>query len=295
MRELDLLRIVEELLGGEDVEVPAGKHDAAFVKFGDSYLVLSCDTVNELCDFPPGMTAEEYGHMALAVTLSDLAASAAKPLYFLSSISLKAADAELLRRIILGMKRLAERYGVKIVGGDIDFGSYVSIAGFAVGVAERVLTRCGARPGEKLFLTDITGKAELCLRMLREGYSREELPFAEKLYAPTPRVEEGLKIAEFASAATDVSDSLAVSLHNMACDVRLVVDIDSVDLSEIGGDEELFLYGGGDYELLFAADDSDVGIEIGYVEEGGGVFARKGGRLKRVERRGYEHFQDSTR
>ncbi|MCS7121191.1 MAG: thiamine-phosphate kinase [Archaeoglobaceae archaeon] len=293
MKELELIEAVKEILK-EDVEVPAGLHDAAIAKLGDYYLVLTCDTVSELTDFPEEMKAEEFGHLALAVTLSDLAACGAKPLFFLNSICLKEADVELFRKILIGMKKLAEKYDVKVVGGDIDFGKYITIAGFAVGVADRVIVRTNAKPGEKVFITDLTGKAELCLRLLKKGLKRKDLPFDEKLYTPEPRINEGLIVSKFASAITDVSDSLAISLYNMAEKVKILIDLDSIDLSELEGygedPEELFLYGGGDYELVFTSEDSEIGFEIGRVYEGSGVFAKKGNKVSRVERRGYFHF-----
>ena len=129
MREFDLLKIVEEFFGNEEVEVPAGKHDAAYLRIGKKLIVVSCDTVNEKSDFPPFMLPEEMGHMAVAVTLSDLAACGAKPLYFLSSISMKTADDEFFRKLLIGMRGLASRYGVKVVGGDIDFSSTLTIVG----------------------------------------------------------------------------------------------------------------------------------------------------------------------
>ncbi len=296
MRELELLRIVSELLGDENVPVPAGAHDAAIVEIAGELIALSCDTVNEVSDFPPGMKPEEYGHMAAAVAFSDLAACCAKPLFLLNSISMREADVDLFRSVLRGMKTLAAKYGAKVVGGDLDFSPILVISTFAVGRCSRTITRSGARPGEKVFLTGVTGKAELCLRMLKSGVSREDLPFADKLYTPEPRIREGLAIAEYVGAATDVSDSLAISLHAIAesSGVKVIVDVDAVDLSELEEYDknavELFLYGGGDFELLFTADSSDVGIEIGRVEEGSGVFARIGGKTVEVEKKGYQHF-----
>ncbi len=299
MREFDLLRVVVEFFGNENVAVPAGRHDAAYAKFNDKYLVLTCDTVNEISDFPPYMVPEEYGHMALAVTLSDLAACCAKPLYFLSSISLPEADEDLLRKVLSGMKRLADRVGVKIVGGDLDFSKLITISGFAVGVAGRIVTRAGAKPGDRVYITGITGKAELCLEMLSRGASREDLPYAENLYTPLPKINEALKISDSVGALTDVSDSLAISLHNIAAasSVRIVVDAAKIDLSPlkeyVNYDKalNLFLYGGGDFELVFTSERSDIGFEIGWVESGSGVFIKTGEQTIPVDFRGYSHFQ----
>ena len=291
MKEFDLIKIVERLFGNEDVITPAGKHDAAYVKIGNRLVVLTCDTVNEISVFPPYMLPEEKGWMAIAVTLSDVAACGAKPLYFLSSISLK--STEHFEEILKGMKKVADRYGVKIVGGDIDFGEITTIAGFAVGEARRHITRRGAREGENVYITDLPGKAQLCLEMLENGAKREELPYAERLYTPVPRIEEGMKIAGYASAMTDVSDSLAVSLHQISQSSNVKIVIDSIDLSHLSGARnplELFLYGGGDFELVYTAKNSEDGIRIGRVEKGRGVFAEFEGKTFEVEFRGYSHF-----
>jgi len=293
MREFELIKVVEELFGKEDLDVPAGTHDAAFLRRGTEFLVFTCDTVNEISDFPKYMKPGEFGKMAVAVTLSDLAASGARPMVFLSSISMKKADEELFRAILGGIKEWCEKFGVKVAGGDIDFSPVLTIAGFAVGAAKRVITRAKAKPGDRLFITAPLGKAQLCLEMLEKGFVRDELPYAEKLYTPEPRIDEGLRIAEFANALTDISDSLSVSAHLISRDSRVKVVLNpDVDLSHLTGyvDKEkaleLFLFGGGDYELLFTAEDSDVGIEIGRIEEGSGVFLGK----KALEFRGYSHF-----
>jgi len=293
MKEFELLKIVEEFFGREALDVPAGKHDASFLKYGSEFLVFTCDTVNEISDFPKFMKPEEFGKMAVAVTLSDLAGSGAKPLVFLNSISMKNADQELFRRIMIGIKEWADKFGVRVAGGDIDFSSVLTITGFAVGSARRVITRAGAKPGDKLFITGPLGKSQLCLEMLEKGFRREELPYADRLYTPEPRIDEGLKIAVFANAITDISDSLSVSAHLLSKESKVKVLIDpEVDLSHltdyvsIEKAFELFLYGGGDYELLFSAEDSEIGIEIGRLEEGRGVFLGN----RAVDFRGYSHF-----
>uniref|UniRef100_A0A7J2THM5 Thiamine-monophosphate kinase n=1 Tax=Archaeoglobus fulgidus TaxID=2234 RepID=A0A7J2THM5_ARCFL len=294
MKEFELLKIAEEIFGNEDIDVPAGKHDAAFLRYKDDFLVLTCDTVNEISDFPKFMEPEEYGKMAVAVTLSDLAGSGAKPLVFLNSISLREPDEGLLRKIMLGIKEWAEKFDVKVAGGDIDFSPIITISGFAIGRAKRILTRHGAKVGDKVFITDNLGKAQLCLKMLEKGFRRSELPYAQKLYTPEPRISEGIKISEFANALTDISDSLAISANLIAkaSGVKIIIERRKLDLSHltdfVSEEEaiELFLYGGGDYELLFTAEDSDLGIEIGRVEKGQGVYLDR----KIVPFRGYSHF-----
>ncbi|MFN3383307.1 MAG: thiamine-phosphate kinase [Archaeoglobaceae archaeon] len=294
MREFDLLKIAGDIFGNEELEVPAGKHDAAFLRYCNEFLVFTCDTVNEISDFPKFMEPEEYGKMAVAVTLSDLAGSGAKPIVFLNSISLREPDEMLFRGIMLGIKEWANKFGVKVAGGDIDFAPILTIAGFAVGKAERIVTRSGAKPGDKVFVTETLGKVQLCLELLEKGYERKDLPFAEKLYTPEPRIAEGLRVAKFASSMTDISDSLAISANLLANASKVKISLEKkklpleplLDFVDEDKALELFLYGGGDYELLFTAEESDIGIEIGKVEKGSGVYLGE----KEVFFKGYSHF-----
>lgn len=294
MKEFDLLKIVEEFFGHEDILIPAGKHDAAYVRANDKFLVLTCDTVNEKSDFPRFMKAEEMGYMAASVTLSDIAACGAKPLFFLNAISMKEADFDLFKRILIGIKDVCSKYGVKVAGGDIDFSETLTISGFAVGEAKRIITRNSAKPGENVYVTGLLGKAQLCLELLEKGFDRESLPYPESLYKPEPRIREGLKISEYASALTDISDSLAVSAHLMARGSGVKIVFESIPTKHLENYPvdplELFLYGGGDFELLYTAKHSEDGIKIGKVEEGKGVYLKVDEELKKVEFRGYSHF-----
>jgi len=223
--EFELIRLASEIFRTkrEDVLVGAGEDDCAVVRIGNHNVVLTADNLHEKADFPPGMLPEEIGHMALAVNLSDLAATGAKPLYFLYTITLK--DTDTFERILEGMRRLAERYDVAVVGGDIDFGDELFISGFAMGVAERYVTQSGAKPGDKVCLTGLLGKAQLSLEQLFSGVDRSEIAYPESLFTPEPRVVEGIAISKHANAMTDVSDSLAVSLNLIAekSGVKIVV------------------------------------------------------------------------
>ncbi len=275
----------------KDVVVGAGEDDCAVVELGNRFMVLTSDSVRESTDFPPQMEEWEKGHMSLAVNLSDIAAMGGEPAYFLYTISMP--ENFWPEEFFRGMRRLAERYRVDVVGGDTDRCNELCVSGFAIGFSERVLLRRNARVGERVYITDLTGKAQLSLDQLLSGMSREEIAYPEKLYTPEPRVEEGLKLSSLASACTDISDSLAVSLHQIAraSGVRIELRSELVDLSPLeefvrrDRAMELFLYAGGDYELVYTCESCD-GMEIGRVVEGKGVFMDG----KTVEFRGYRHF-----
>ena len=268
----------------------AGEDDCAVVK-ADKYVVMTADSLRESTDFPPQIEEWEKGFLSLAVNLSDIAAMGAEPKYFLYTITLRRGyPLKNFEQFCIGIKNLADKYGVIVAGGDTDIGEEMAVSGFAVGFADRVLLRRNAKPGEKVFLTGELGKAQLTLEQVLSGVDRNNSAYPEKLYTPEPRIREGLKLSEFASSCTDVSDSLAISLYNISSASNVKIELKLPDLSYLTEfvDEkkalELFLYSGGDYELVYTSDEGD--IEIGRVVEGRGVFLNG----RKVERRGYTHF-----
>ncbi len=275
-----------------EVIAGVGEDDCAVVKLDNLIAAFTADSLHEKADFPPQMEEWEKGHMCLAVNLSDIAAMGAEPAYFMYTVTLSDYPLEKYEEFCLGLRALAEKYGTLVLGGDTDSGDEMSISGFAVGFCrKRILLRRNAKAGDRVYITGITGKAQLSLEQLLSGMDRKEIAYPEKLYTPEPRVKEGLKLAEFANSCTDVSDSLAVSLHQIAEASKVRIDLTLPDLSpltEFVREEkavELFLYAGGDYELVYTCEECDFGIEVGRVVEGRGVYANG----KAVEFRGYTH------
>ncbi len=298
MREFCLIEIAKEILRveREDIVVGVCEDDCAIVRCGGRDLALTTDCLHEKTDFPRGIKPEEIGHLALAVNLSDLASCGAKPLFFLYTITLTDDDDEFFRRILQGMKELANRYGVAVIGGDTDFGDELHISGFAVGEVKRFVTRSGAKVGDRVCITGLLGKAQLSLDQLFSGMDRDEIAYPEALFKPEPRVNEGIELAKHANAMTDVSDSLAISLNQIAESSGVGIEIyeDRIPLDHlldyVDYDKalELFLYSGGDYELVYTSKKCEH-IEIGKVVEGRGVWLVRNGRREKIEFRGYSH------
>ncbi len=301
MREFSLIERARRILETcrEDVLVGVGEDDCAIVRFGNENLVLTTDCLHEKTDFPPSILPEEIGHLSLAVNLSDLASCGAEPLFFLYTITLTdRVDDSTFDGILRGMRDLADRYGVAIVGGDTDFGDELYISGFALGKAERVVTRKGAKVGDYVCITGGLGKAQLSLEQLLSGIERNGIAYPDALFKPEPRVKEGVRLSEHANAMTDVSDSLAISLHSIAegsgVGIEIYEDLIPIDhLTDFVDYDralELFLYAGGDYELLYTSKVCEH-IEIGRVVEKRGVWlVRRDGKREKVEFRGYCHF-----
>ena len=220
-------------------------------------LSVTADMLVEGRHFLPAAEPRALGHKALAVNLSDLAASGAVPRWFMLALCLPAADERWLQAFSDGLFALAAAHSVTIAGGDTTRGPHVVIAITAIGElpAGTALTRSGAKPGDDVWVSGALGGASLAL-------THPEIPqAARRLHEPQPRVALGQKLRGLASACIDVSDGLAADLGHIlersGVGARVAFErIPREDFFE-GIDGELarrcILSGGDDYELLFTA------------------------------------------
>ncbi len=273
---------------GAVLEPPPGRH-----------LVSVLDTLNEGIHFPSGTEPAAIGHRVLAVNLSDLAAMGAEPAWAELSISLPEADANWVHSFADGLARLAEQWGVAIVGGDTVRGP-LSVSAHLTGFIEPggMLTRRGARPGDLVFVTGFPGEAMAGLRLMQSGSPAS--PLTRRFLWPQPRVAEGRALAGMATAAIDLSDGLAIDAQRVAAasGVRIVIEADRLpmgrEMTELFSGDRLLnviIAGGDDYELFFtlppgredellgAARSWDCALtRIGRVESGGGLAFEQDGR-----------------
>ncbi|HET7137067.1 MAG TPA: AIR synthase related protein [Gaiellaceae bacterium] len=245
------------------------EHDAAVV--GD--LVVTQDTLVDGVHFRfDWLSWRELGFRAVAVNVSDLAASGADPVALLVALGLPGATG--LADAVELYEGIAEA-GVPVVGGDTTASPVATVTVTALGRSARVPGRAGARPGDVLVVTGPLGAAGAAFR--KRGYVR-----------PPVRVGEGKELARTAHALTDVSDGLAVDLGRIArrSGVRCVVDLERVPLATGATLDDVGF--GEDYELLAAVPDAGRFDAIGRVEEGEGLELRL--HCEPYELGGWEHF-----
>ena len=157
--------------------------DAAVLRLPENTdLVAAVDTLVEGRHFPHGSTPRSIGHRALAVNLSDLAAMGARPRWATLALTLPRADAAWLEEFSAGLDRLAEAYGVALVGGDTTAGP-MTISLQLLGHVERdgVLRRSGARAGDVLAVTGTLGDAGAGLRLLTGDLVARDTAIAAEL------------------------------------------------------------------------------------------------------------------
>jgi len=220
----------------------------------------------------------------MGVNLSDIAAMGGLPRAALVTLALPPeVETEFIDELYRGLQEEGARYSVEIVGGDLSASPTLLIGVFLTGEVEpgRAVTRSGAKPGERIWVTGRLGASAAGLAALSAGFrlrdDRVEAPCEvsadlkeairgaiERHCCPTPRVREGRALAGagVASAMIDLSDGLASDLRHLCRESEVSARIreDQIPIdpvaSAIGrhlGKEPLALAieGGEDFELLF--------------------------------------------
>ena len=263
--ELGLLAVLERRGLAQGIE-----HDAAQV----GGLVVTQDALVEGVHFRFDLLSwRELGFRAAAANLSDLAASGAEPLALI--VALGVPGAARVQDVVQLYEGLGEP-GVPVRGGDTTRARTVFVSVTALGRADRVPGRAGARPGDLVVLTGSLGAAGAAFR---EG----------RLARPPLRLEEGRRLASVATAMIDVSDGLATDAAHIArrSGCRVAIELEHVPLAPGATLEDAGF--GEDYELLAATPDALGFPVIGRCEEGSGVVLTLRG--EPVELGGWEHFR----
>ena len=316
VNEFDLIRRYFAGQGPQRDDVPLGIGDDAALLAAPAGQVLATtvDTLQAGVHFPLEISAEDIGHKALAVNLSDLAAMGATPAWVTLALSLPAVDEDWLTGFARGFFALARQHGVQLVGGDTTRGPLsitVQAQGF-VAQAE-ALTRAGAQVGDGVFVTGTLGDAGAGLAIAQGVlYVQEDCraSLLARLNRPTPRIAAGLALRGVATAAIDISDGLGQDLGHIlaASGVGAELEIDSLPLSEalrasgVDSPWRLAACAGDDYELCVTlppgSEQALTGLgcpltRIGrIVAEPGLRWRDAAGNALDVPLRGYDHFAD---
>lgn len=227
---------------------------------GGEALVFTSDALCEGVHFLRETTSpEELGAKTLAVNLSDVAAMGVRPVATLLSLSLPADLAEgWAARFIDGYARLAERWGVALVGGDTTasrHGVALSVTAIGRGPAASLKRRRDARIGDTIFVSDRLGASAAGLRDLVGG--RPDTPAAAIHRVPEPEIEAGCWLGgrREVHAMMDLSDGLASDLRHILEESRAgaAIDLGAMPVAA-GATLDDALGGGEDYKLLLTAD-----------------------------------------
>lgn len=301
--ERELIRRLARLVPTRgDVRVGIGD-DVAVVHVESTHtdLLLTSDAVIEGVHFTRAAKPELIGRKAIGRVLSDLAAMGGEPMWALVDLvapaSLGLARIEAAYR---GAARLAEKYGLAIVGGDTTQGRDFELHVFGVGQVPggSAILRSGARKGDAVYVTGSLGGS----------LAGRHLTFE-------PRIAEGLWLREggWASAMIDISDGLAADLSHLLEMSGVGAEVEaarvpvSKSLRRTKAGLARALFDGEDFELLFTVSaDRQAAFESSWADTFGLACTRIGriagpksrlmlvddlGRRHELKDGGFEHFR----
>lgn len=295
------------------------RDDAAVLEFGGRKLVLTHDMVVEGVHFLAADAPEDVAWKLVAVNLSDLAAKGARPIGVLVGYSL-APGSDWNDAFVQGLGEALNAFGLTLLGGDTVSappGAPRSLGLTAIGEADSVPSRTGARPGDTLWVSGSIGDAGAGLRIAL-GELEGPAALLSRYRRPEPRLALGRKLAPLVNAMMDVSDGLLIDAARMvqASGVSAAIELTKVPLSDalrsaLGDGLQTRIdaaVAGDDYELLFAAPDekrekierasASSGVlvtAIGRIGNGEGLSVTENGMALPMPRRlGYEHGQDRS-
>ncbi len=235
LSEFDIIRTCFEQQGlaatpGDSVIRGIGD-DCALIKVpANKMLAFSMDTLVADIHFPAAAAPELIASRALAVNLSDLAATAAKPLVFTLGLTIPDANQPWLEAFAAGLKAMATEFNCYLIGGDMSRGP-LTVTIQVQGLVDdgQAILRDGARPGDRIYMTESLGCAALALLMfddkLGDVLPQERETMNSAFYKPEPRIDAALALAGFVSAGIDISDGLLADLGHICeqskCSARL--------------------------------------------------------------------------
>jgi thiamine-monophosphate kinase len=290
--------------------------DCAILPTGDGRLVVSTDSSVEGVHFRlDWLRHREVGWRAAASALSDLAAEGATPAAVLAAVVVppSATDDELVA-LMTGVGGAAGSVNARVVGGDLSRGPAWVVTITVLGWTKHAVTRAGARPGDRLWVTGVLGGARAAL----EAWMRGSEPATDARAAfthPVPRIDAGRTLATAgARAMLDLSDGLGGDVRHLAdaSGVAVELDVDAVPVASACLEEarrlgispqQFAAEGGEDFELLAALPaefDADSAMafqrrsgialtRVGTVAAGSGVRATLAGTSLALE--GFDHFR----
>ena len=283
--------------------------DAAVIDFGARPTIVTVDAQVEGIHFRRDLiSCRGIGRRAVIAAASDVWAMASTPSAAVLALTLpNALTDEDFRELIEGVAEASGLTGARIIGGNLSRGDSLSITTTVFGVpTEKAITRGGAKPGDRIYVTGVLGAAALGLAILEAGAIEldNSQSFVERWRSPPVHGPVVRELARNATSMIDISDGCLQDLQHVCAASSVGATIRARDLptapgygelcASLGLDPiELAVTGGEDYELLFTAPaDAEIpATAIGEIVTKRGVQVLDDkDRPIRFERPGYRHF-----
>ena len=286
LSERDVINALQKIFASSDSRVRVGIGDDAAVVTTQPQSIITSDMAVEDVHFKlEWSSAFDIGRKITAANVADILSMGAQCDYLTASVALTGDETmQWIENLARGMKHEADAAGALIVGGDIARGPKIVISMTAVGSAQAPILRSGAKVGDGLYLSSLTGWSAAGLELLTREVSINSA-IAERALSEfsAPTLDYSSDFSG-ATAMADVSDSVLIQAEQIAeaSGVQLVLDqvlisqaTEFKDLSTLADELKVdvfqWILGGGEDHVLLATGESLPGIRIGSVVAGSGI------------------------
>ena len=230
-------------------------------------------------------SAFEIGRKVTAANLADILAMGAVPEFLVVAISITGIEEiSWITELAKGIKHEADLGSAIVVGGDITRGDAVTISITALGACDKPILRSGARVGDLIYLSSLTGWSAAGLHILNSKITPQtdgQKKAVSEFVSPT--LDYAIDFSN-ANSLCDISDAVLIQGEQLAnaSGVGLHFDLGKIesapDFAELKSvadslnvDAFDFIFGGGEDHVLFATGKDLPGICIGNVVQESGI------------------------
>lgn len=303
--EGDVISALQKIFATTDSRLKVGIGDDAAVVSTHSQSIITSDMAVEDIHFKLEWSSPfDIGRKITAANVADILSMGGKCDYLTASVALTGNETlQWVEQLALGMKHEADLAGALIVGGDIARGPNVVIAMTAVGNSLAPILRSGAKVGDGLYLSSLTGWSAAGLELLTREISINS-ETAEKALSEfsAPTLDYAIDFSHATSMA-DVSDSVLVQAEQIAVASGVQISLDQELIAQASEFPELaalaselkvdifqWILAGGEDHALLATGANLPGIKIGTVASGTGITGMK----SKVAPVSWSHFSNTN-
>lgn len=284
--EGDVIALIQKIFATSDPRVIVGIGDDAAVVRGNPQQVITTDMAVQGVHFRLNWSsAFDIGRKIAAANIADVLSMGGQCDYLVVALSLTGnEELSWIEDLAKGIKHEADHAGAHVVGGDLARSSVITIAITAVGECKKPILRSGAKVGDSIYLSSLTGwsAAGYYLLSKQSKFQSSAASLAIKEFQ-APSLDYAIDFSE-ATSMCDISDSLITQSEQMAIASGLQFDFDierfegAAEFGElsslahsVGADIWSWIVGGGEDHVFLATGRNLPGIEIGEVVEGSGI------------------------
>jgi|TARA_B110000014_G_scaffold220113_1_gene176001 thiamine-monophosphate kinase len=293
----------------EDVEV---------FRLGNEQCAVCVDTLVESTDIPRGSKLSDISRKSIVSSLSDFAAKGIIPKFCIVSVTFpKTISKKHVQEISNGFTKACKEFKIKLLGGDTNQGTEISIHVVLFGSLKKYIKRKNARIEDLICTTGAFGYTSSALDIILKN-KKANKNFTRKskqlFFRPTPRLEFSHKAINHITASMDSSDGLSSCLNEMSRQskkrfliTKLPTNEDVRDFSRENKTSlsRLVFDGGEEFELVFTVAPKNLRkihtlakkfkisiFEIGHVSKGRGVYFDDGKESFKIKDKGWQHFRE---